>query len=88
MVAEATAREVGQLDLSEALEPTALIALHDRERGRRYAVRWLQRRLGETETPTIDHAMFVTGCLAALGGSAHVDALEASRGIVGRGSAR
>ena len=41
VVAELEARDVGQLDLGEALELTALVALRDRERGRRYAVRWL-----------------------------------------------
>ena len=43
VVAEIEARGVGQLDLSEALELTALVALRDRECIRRYAVRWLQR---------------------------------------------
>jgi hypothetical protein len=41
VVAEIEALEVGQLDLGEALELTAFVALRDRERGRRFAVRWL-----------------------------------------------
>src|SRR4029077_8686372 len=45
MIAEATAREIGHVELSEALELTALIALHDAERGQRAALRWLQRWL-------------------------------------------
>jgi hypothetical protein len=44
VVAEIEAREVGQLDLGEALELTALVALRDRERGRRYAERLLNER--------------------------------------------
>ena len=45
VVAEIEARDAGLLDLAEALELTALIALRDRERGARYALRWLQRWL-------------------------------------------
>src|SRR5205085_8314915 len=62
VVAEATIPGVGRLDLRAALELTALIALCDRERGRRYAVRWLQRWLEGAESPTIEEAF------AALGG--------------------
>jgi hypothetical protein len=38
VVAEIEAREVGQLDLGEALELTALVALRDRERGRGFEI--------------------------------------------------
>jgi hypothetical protein len=48
VVAELEAREAGRLELDEALELTALIALRDPERGQRYAVRWLKRCLDET----------------------------------------
>jgi hypothetical protein len=81
VVAEIEAREIGQLDLGEALELTALVALRKRERGRRYAVRWLQRWLDDAEAPTIDEAVMVAGCLAALGGPWHLAALEALRGL-------
>jgi hypothetical protein len=53
-IAEIDAREVGQLDLGEALELTALVALRDGERGKRSAVRWLQRWLERTEAPLIE----------------------------------
>jgi hypothetical protein len=69
LVAEATVPEVGHLDQGEALELTALISLRDRERGRRYALRWLQRWLEEAKTPTIEDAAMVASCLAALGGA-------------------
>ena len=78
LVAEATAREVGQVSLGEALELTALVALHDRERGGRYAVRWLHRWLAE-RGPTIDQAVMAAGCLAELGGGEHDAALAALR---------
>jgi hypothetical protein len=47
VAAEITAREVGKLDVREALELTALIAKRNRERGRRAAVRWLRLWLDE-----------------------------------------
>ena len=43
VVAELEAHEVGQLDLDEALELTALVALRDASRRHVYAVRWLTR---------------------------------------------
>jgi hypothetical protein len=79
VVAEIEARDVGQLDLGEALELTALVALRDRERGRRYAVRWLKRWLEETDAATLDDAALVAGCLAALDGHSHDAALAALR---------
>jgi len=78
-MAEITARELGRLDLTDALELTALVALKDRPRSRRMAARWLERWLAETR-PAIDEAVMVTGCLAALGGPNHEFALSAVRG--------
>jgi hypothetical protein len=62
--------------LSEALELTALIALHDRQRGARYTVRWLQRWLEESKAPTVEDALMVGACLNALGGTRHEDPLS------------
>lgn len=84
LVAEATAREVGVLDLREALELTALIAEHDRSRSERYTVRWLVRYLDAADAPTMDEAAFVVVCLAALGGQRHAEALSALRAVTGR----
>ncbi len=64
---QATVREVGRVDLGEALELTALIAQHDRPRSRRVAARWLQRWLDEAPAPTFEDVALVVGCLAALG---------------------
>jgi hypothetical protein len=81
VVAEITARELDRLDLADALELTALIALRDRERGSRAAMRWLGWWLGSREPP-LDETAMVVGCLASLGGSGHAAALTALRGVV------
>ena len=59
VVAEITARELGRLDLADALELTALVAIKTPPRSRRMAARWLERWLVETLTPTIDEALMV-----------------------------
>ena len=43
------------------------------------AARWLQRWLDETPAVMIDDAVMVAGCLAALGGPRHEQALAALR---------
>ena len=77
--AELEAREAGRLDLDEALELTALVALRDRPRSRRLAVRWLERWLEEQRAPLIDEVVLLAGSLAALGGPLHAEALETLR---------
>jgi len=87
VLAEATIRELGVVALGEALELTALMASKESPRARRAAARWLQRFLAERPA-TIDDAVFVAGCLAALGGPRHHEALTALRALVdGRPSA-
>ena len=84
VVAELEAREVGRLDLGEALELTALIALHDRERGSRFAIRWLQRWLDDAGAAAIDEAAMVAAALAVLGGPGHHNALLSLRATAER----
>ena len=84
MSAELEAREAGRLDLEEALELTALVALRDRPRSRRLAARWLQRWLEEQQAPLIDEVVLVAGSLAALGGPLHAEALAALRKLESR----
>jgi hypothetical protein len=79
-VADITSREIGRINLVEALELTALIAKRDPKRHRRYAVRWLWRYLGESESVMIDDAAVAVGLLLALGGKRHDEALLALLG--------
>jgi hypothetical protein len=74
-----TVREIGVVGLDEALELTALMAFKDSPRARRAAARWLERYLGERPGASIDDAVFVAGCLSALGGPMHGQALDALR---------
>jgi hypothetical protein len=82
VAAELAARELGGLRLVDALELVALVARKDRNRSRRMTARWLERWLTETAVPTIDDAVMVAGCLAALGGGAHENALWSLREIL------
>jgi len=79
MIAEVTAHEIGRLDLHEALELTALIALHDFPRGERYALRWFSRWLAEADSPSVAEIAVVATALAGLGTSGHVAALAVLR---------
>lgn len=79
MVAEIAAREVGRLDLSEALELTALIAERDRLRSDRYRVRWLQRCIQERAL-SIAEVVLIGAALSALGGPCQAQALAFLRG--------
>jgi hypothetical protein len=78
VVAELAPHQLRGLSLADALELTALAALRDRERGARYAVRWLARWLEEAQ-PTLDQAVLVVGALRALGGPGHASAVAALR---------
>jgi len=55
------------------------VALHDRPRGERYAVRVAPLWLDETPAAAITDVALVTASLAALGGQAHNDALALLR---------
>ena len=62
--------------LAEALELTALFALHAPDRYERAATRWLQRFL-EGDERTLSEAALVVACLGSLGGPRHEAALTA-----------
>jgi hypothetical protein len=82
MLAEVTAREVGRLTLTEALELTALVAEKTPERNARFAARWLSCYLDEREPETLEEVAFVLGCLAALAGDERELALGSPRAVV------
>jgi hypothetical protein len=67
------------VSLDDALSFLALVALRDRSRARRMAIRWLQRWLEETEDANLEQAAAVTDLLAALGGHSHHWALKSLR---------
>jgi hypothetical protein len=74
IVAEATAKELPLLNLTDALDLTMLIARKEPRRNPRVAVRWLLRYLEECNDATIEEAAMVAACLATLAGDRHRDA--------------
>jgi hypothetical protein len=84
LVAEATARELPPLNLTDALELTMLIARKDPRRHPRVAARWLSRYLEDCDEATIDEAAMVAGCLPALAGDRHRDAALTLRAMAER----
>jgi hypothetical protein len=64
-----------------------LVSLRDRERGRRYANRWLSRWFEEKD-PLLDELVLVVGALQALGGAGHEAALAALRPALARQPSR
>lgn len=87
VVAEVTARELGRLDLADALKLTALMALRDLERGRRAAMRWLRWWL-ESRSPSLEETAIVVALLAALGGAGHLTAVSALRDMTVRATSQ
>jgi hypothetical protein len=79
LLADLVAKQVGPLDLREALEFTALIAKHDRARAHDAKVRWLRAYLNETEGVTVSDCQLVISRLAALGSPSHDSALTLLR---------
>jgi hypothetical protein len=88
LVAEATARELGRISLGEALELTLLIARKEPRRLPRVAARWLIRYLEERPQATIEEATMVAGCLGALGGDDHKEAVQTLRAVAERATRR
>jgi hypothetical protein len=65
LVPEATAREVGQISLFEALDLTVLIAREEPHRHPRVAARWLLRYLEVDPKATIGEAALAASSLVA-----------------------
>jgi hypothetical protein len=88
LVAEATAKELPQLNLTDSLELTMLIARKDPRRHPRVAARWLLRYFEECNDATTDEAAMVAACLAALSGDRHGDAALTLRAMAERAASR
>ena len=84
LVAVTTAREVGRLDLAEALELLNLIALHEPALYDRAARRWLARLLDERQDVTVLDLQLAAAALAALPTASHDGALAVLRVVAGR----
>ena len=82
LIAVTTAREVGRLDLGEALELLNLIALHEPRLYDRAARRWLVRMLEERQDLTLVDVQLAAAALAALPTASHDGALAVLRGHV------
>jgi NAD(P)H-dependent FMN reductase len=88
MGAEATAKELPRLGLSDALELTLLIARKEPRRHPRVAARWLLRYLEEDGEATIDELAFAASCLAALTGNGYPEAAQALRDMTEKATRR
>jgi hypothetical protein len=86
-VAEATARELLRISLTDALELTILIARKDPRRHPRVAARWLLRYLEENPDTMIDEAVLASSCLAAPG-FGQADAAHVLRAMAERATRR
>lgn len=64
MIAETTAREIGSIDLTEALELVCLVAEKDPKRFKSYARRWLLRLIAERPLTLAEIDVAVTGLRA------------------------
>jgi hypothetical protein len=65
-----------------------LIALHDPERGKRAAMRWLRRWLDENPAATIDQTALAATCAGELGQTGHHSAVMALRDMAERANGR
>jgi hypothetical protein len=88
MGAEATAKELPQLGLADALELTLLIARKEPRRHPRVAARWLLRYLEEDDEATIDELVLAASCLAALTGNRYLEAAQALRDMTEKATRR
>jgi len=80
-----TAREVGRLDLAQALELLNLIALHEPALYDRAARRWLVRLLEERQDVTVVDVQLAAAALVALPTASRDGALSALLSLAGSG---
>ena len=77
-----TWRELGRINLVEALEPTILIAAKEPKRLPRVAVPRLERYLQECE-PTLSHIALAVSALSALKDEERTQAVRVRRSLAG-----
>ena len=77
--AEATAKELFRLNLTDALELTLLVARKDPRRHPRVAARWLWRYLEEDPAGTVEEAVLAASSLIALTGAGYQEAVQTLR---------
>jgi hypothetical protein len=65
VIAEATARELRELTLLEALDLTALITREEPHRHNRVAARWFARYLAEAKAATLNGVLVIVLNLSA-----------------------
>jgi hypothetical protein len=80
-MAEATARELREVTLEDALELTILIARKTPHRHSRAAARWIRRYLQERPDATLEDVALAAGCLAALDTAHHEGAATTLRAM-------
>ena len=86
MLAEVTAREIGRVTITEALELTALIARKQPHRYGRFAARWLCLYLEEHEQATLeDVALLVANLRSLASPKDHASALAILRRVARQG---
>jgi hypothetical protein len=66
VLAEVTAREIGRVTITEALELTALVARKQPHRYGRFAARWLCLYLEEHEQATLEDVALLVSYLRSL----------------------
>ena len=86
MLAEVTAREIGRVTITEALELTALVARKQPHRYGRFAARWLCLYLEEHEQATLeDVALLVANLRSLASPKDHASALAILRRVARQG---
>jgi hypothetical protein len=90
LAAETAARELGRLNLLDAIDLCLLMATEAPERYDRAAKRWFVRLVSERETLTLDQAALALACLRGLASGDRERLADVLRGLAGgrQGSSR